>query len=72
MIEIKNGTLERVKSWSDDSIYILADFDRTITVGDSEGSWSILSKSDKVAESYKQVYMFIPPLNHQLVFHIFI
>ena len=48
MISINKGTLERIKDWSDDSIYILTDFDRTITVVNSASSWSILSKSDKV------------------------
>lgn len=52
MIEIKKGTLERIKDWQDDTIYVLADFDRTITVGNSEGSWSILSKSEKVPKGY--------------------
>ena len=54
MIEIKKGVLERIKNWDDESVYVLADFDRTITVGDSEGSWSILSKSDKVPDGYKK------------------
>ena len=66
MISIKKGTLERIKNWSDDSIYVLADFDRTITVGDSEGSWSILSKSDKVAKGYKkearEIYNYYRPI----------
>lgn len=52
MIIIKNGTLERVKEWIDDSIYVLTDFDRTITVGNSESSWSILSKSNVVPKEY--------------------
>lgn len=52
MIIIKNGTLERVKDWTDDSIYVLTDFDRTITVGNSESSWSILSKSNVVPKEY--------------------
>lgn len=53
MISIKKGTLERIENWSDESVYVLADFDRTITVGDSESSWSVLSKSDKVPSEYK-------------------
>lgn len=66
MIKIKKGALERTKNWSDESIYILADFDRTITVGDSEGSWSILSKSDKVPSGYKkeakEIYDYYRPI----------
>lgn len=52
MIIIKNGTLERIKDWETDSIYILTDFDRTITSGNSESSWSILSKSNMVPKEY--------------------
>jgi len=52
MIIIKNGTLERINDWKDNSIYVLADFDRTITVGNSESSWSILSKSNLVPKEY--------------------
>jgi 5'-nucleotidase len=53
VIEIKKGVLERIGNWTDETVYILADFDRTITVGDSESSWSVLSKSDKVPSEYK-------------------
>jgi len=52
MIIIKNGTLERINDWEDNSIYVLTDFDRTITVGNSESSWSILSKSNMVPKKY--------------------
>ena len=52
MIIIKNGTLERIKDWKDDSIYVLTDFDRTITMGNSDSSWSILSKSNMVPKEY--------------------
>lgn len=52
MIIVKENTLERIKEWSDDSVYVLTDFDRTITVGNSDSSWSILSKSDMVPKEY--------------------
>jgi len=52
MITIKEGTLERIKDWTDETIYILTDFDRTITIGNSESSWSILSKSSEVPKEY--------------------
>ena len=52
MIYIKNGVLERIGGWNDDSIYVLTDFDRTITVGNSDSSWSILSKSNMVPKEY--------------------
>lgn len=54
MISIKQNVLERIKDWTDSSIYILTDFDRTITVGNSDSSWSILSKSDMVPKEYVQ------------------
>ena len=66
MIIIKDKTLERIKDWNDDNVYILADFDRTITVGDSEGSWSILAKNGSVSEGYKkearEIYEYYRPI----------
>ena len=35
-----------------DNIYVVADFDRTITNGNSKTSWSILANSDLVPKSY--------------------
>lgn len=52
MIFIKEDALNRIKDWTDDSIYVLTDFDRTITVGSSSSSWSILSKSNMVPKEY--------------------
>lgn len=52
MIYIKEDALKRIEGWTDESIYVLTDFDRTITVGNSDSSWSILSKSDMVPKEY--------------------
>ena len=52
MIYLKNNTNERTENWKDEEIYILTDFDRTLTLGSSLTSWSILSKSDKVPKNY--------------------
>ena len=52
MILLKDEVLERINNWTDDSIHVLTDFDRTITVGNSDSSWSILSKSDLVPKEY--------------------
>jgi hypothetical protein len=52
MIYIKDNVVDRIKDWNNDSIYILTDFDRTITIGNSESSWSILSKSKLVPKQY--------------------
>lgn len=52
MINIKHEALEKVENWSDNSIHILTDFDRTITVGGSDSSWSILANSNLVPKEY--------------------
>lgn len=52
MITYKKDTLKKFKNWSDESIHILTDFDRTITTGNSDSSWSILSKSNEVPKEY--------------------
>lgn len=52
MITVKKEKLLKCKSWTDDTIHVLTDFDRTITVGTSESSWSVLSKSDLVPKEY--------------------
>lgn len=66
MIIIKDGTIERIKDWNDDSIHILTDFDRTITMGSSDSSWSILSKSDLVPREYvkerQELYEYYRPI----------
>lgn len=54
MIIIKEGTLEKIKNWNDDLIYVLADFDRTITTANSESSWGVLSKSGLVTKEYEK------------------
>lgn len=52
MIYIKDGTEERIENWKDGDIYVLADFDRTLTIGSSKTSWSILAESDMVPKEY--------------------
>lgn len=52
MIYIKENTKERIKSWTDDSIHILTDFDKTITLGHSDSSWGILTKSNLMHPDY--------------------
>ena len=37
-----------------DSLYVVADFDKTLTRGDSESTWGIISKADNMGEEYKQ------------------
>lgn len=52
MIYIKENTLNRIANWKDDSIHILIDFDRTITSGQCEGSWSVFAKSNLLPNEY--------------------
>ena len=54
MIYIKENTKERIRDWKDDSIHILTDFDKTITLGHSDSSWGILTKSNLMPESYAE------------------
>ena len=51
MLNIKEGILDSVNKWND-NYYIVTDFDRTITAGDSESSWGVLSKSNSVPKEY--------------------
>lgn len=66
MIYINDNSLDKLKGWKDDTIHILADFDRTITEGNSNSSWSILSKSEKVPKEYvderQKLYDFYRPI----------
>lgn len=51
MLTIKNNVLDTVNKWNN-NYYIVADFDRTITAGDSESSWGVLAKSGNVPKEY--------------------
>ena len=57
MITIKENTLERIKSWTKDSIYILTDFDHTLTSNSSTTSWGILEKSNYIPKEYNKKRM---------------
>ena len=52
MITYNRNKIMEVNNWNDCSVHILTDFDRTITVGNSDSSWSVLSKSDLVPKEY--------------------
>lgn len=66
MIIIRNDALNKIKDWNDSSIHILADFDRTITSGNSDSSWGVLSKCDFVPKEYindrKKLHDYYRPL----------
>lgn len=52
MIYLNKEALNKINKITKDNVYILADFDRTITLGSSNTSWSILAKSDMVPKEY--------------------
>ncbi len=52
MIIYNKEKIDKIKNWKDDSIYILADFDRTITSSDSTPLWGVLAKSKLVSKEY--------------------
>jgi len=66
MIYIRNNALSKTNNWVDDSIHVLTDFDRTITVGNSDSSWSVLSKSKLVPKEYvlerQELYNYYRPI----------
>lgn len=66
MINIKNNVIDKIKDWNKDNIHIVTDFDRTITVGNSDSSWSILSKSEEVPKEYvserQELYSYYRPI----------
>lgn len=52
MIIIKDKTKDYVENWTNDSIHVVADFDRTITSSDSSGSWGLLASSNLLDPNY--------------------
>ncbi len=66
MIETQYRIKEKIKDFTDDNVYVLTDFDRTITVGNSSSSWSILSNSKHVPREYveerKKLYDYYRPI----------
>ena len=66
MIIIDNKKIDKCNKWEDNSIYVLTDFDRTITSADSYVSWDILSKNNLVNNDYlvevKNLYNYYRPI----------
>lgn len=52
MIEYKKDILNKSTNWDDKSIYVITDFDRTLTTAISKSSWSILSASGVLPIGY--------------------
>ena len=52
MIYLNEEKVNIINKFSDNDVYVLTDFDRTLTLGSSITSWSVLSRSDKVPKDY--------------------
>lgn len=65
MIYYNSDKVKNIKNISDNSLYVVTDFDRTLTLGTSKSSWEILSSSfvdknyiverDKLAKIYRPI-----------------
>lgn len=66
MITMNKEKVNKCNKWEDNSIYVLTDFDRTITSADSYVSWDILSKNNLVSSDYitevKKLYNYYRPI----------
>lgn len=52
MIYIREEAKEKIANLNINDIYVLTDFDRTVTAGDSESCWGMLSRSNLVPSEY--------------------
>ena len=53
-VEIVNSKKIEEFDFDPKNLYVVADFDKTLTRGDSESTWGILSKADNMGEEYRQ------------------
>jgi len=54
MIIINEEKIKDTNKWKDDSVFVLADFDNTITSYDSYNSWEIIVNNKNISEDYKK------------------
>ena len=52
MIYIKENLEKKIKILKESSVCVVTDFDRTITSGDSDSSWGVISKSNLIPNEY--------------------
>jgi 5'-nucleotidase len=52
MIYISNKAKGKIENLNINNLYVVADFDRTITAGDSESTWGLLPNSNLVPKEY--------------------
>lgn len=51
---ICKDNINKLSEWNDNSIFVLTDFDRTLTSGNSWGSWEIIVNNANVSNEYKK------------------
>jgi len=70
VIYLNEKVPNKINSIEFSDLYIVTDFDRTITVGPSSASWSILAKSNLVAKEYaierQELYDYYRPIEIDL------
>lgn len=54
MIYIKENVQNKINSWNDSSIYVVTDFDRTLTKGNCMSSWNVLDNSPFLPKEYSK------------------
>lgn len=52
MFFVKDIKIRRANEWDDNSIYVLTDYDRTLTTFDSETSWELLIYNKNIPKEY--------------------
>lgn len=52
MIYLNKQITDKIATLHCDNLYVVADFDRTITINSSDNSWGILEKSNFICEEY--------------------
>ena len=66
MIKYNESVLEKISSWEDNDIYVVADFDRTITSSTSVTSWGILTASKRMSNEFiqkgEEIYNYYRPI----------
>ncbi len=74
MIYFQQSVLKKIEKWDYNSIYVLADFDRTLTAGHCDSTWGLLSNSGLTSKEYtldrKKLFEYYRPieLNEELDF----
>jgi len=54
MLIYNSMKLKEINNWEDSSIFVLIDFDKTITSPESYGSWDIIINNKNISDEYKE------------------